>query len=270
MTQLDKAERFKALHQRPSAFIIPNPYDPGTARLLERLGFQALATTSAGFAFTVGQRDRTIGRERMMAHAADIASATDLPVSGDLENGYGDRPEDAAETIRQAGNAGLVGASIEDLNPDTGDLYDLGLATDRIQAAVEAARSLPFPFTLTARAENFVAGQPDTADTIRRLQAYEASGADVLYAPGLPTKEDLSSILGSIGKPLNVLLGLRGVRIGLSELSTMGVKRVSVGSALSRTALAAFLRGAEEMVESGTFQFAEEAADFGEISRYFD
>ena len=186
--QEEKARAFRALHERDGAFIIPNPWDAGTARLLARLGFEALATTSAGYAFSAGQRDNTIGRERMMQHVADIVAATDLPVSADLENGFGDDPATAAETIRLAAAAGLVGGSIEDSTGRAEEpIYERALAADRVRAAAEAARSLPFPFTLTGRAENFITGRPDLADTIGRLQAYQEAGADVLYAPGLTT-----------------------------------------------------------------------------------
>jgi len=271
LTQLEKAERFKALHHTGQAFIIPNPYDVGTARLLASYGFEALATTSAGFAFTQGMRDRTVGRERMMAHVAEIAEATHLPVSGDLENGFGDEPEEAAETVRQAAAAGLVGASIEDSIPGQPNAqYDPHLAEERILAAVEAARALPFPFTLTARAENFISGNPDLDATIGRLQAYEKAGADVLYAPGLSKAEQIGTVVRAVGLPVNVVMGLRGTALTQAELSELGVARISVGSALARTALATFLRAAEEMAASGTFKFAEDAVNFSQINDRLD
>jgi 2-methylisocitrate lyase-like PEP mutase family enzyme len=269
-TQAEKASAFRALHERENAFIIPNPWDIGTARLLEHLGFEALATTSAGYAFSLGQRDYKLGRDNTIAHAASIVSATDLPVSADLENGFGDQPETVAETIRLAAAAGLAGGSIEDSigRPDD-PIYGFDMAVERVRAAVEAARSLPFPFTLTARAENFLWGRPDLADTIKRLQAYQEAGADVLYAPGLASKDDIVAVVGSVDRPVNVLMGLKGVQLSLAELSAIGVKRVSVGSALSRAALGAFLRAAREMREHGTFTFADDAVSYSEISEMF-
>jgi 2-methylisocitrate lyase-like PEP mutase family enzyme len=270
----DQAERgrvFRALHERSSAFIIPNPWDVGTARLLAHLGFEALATTSAGYAFSVGQRDNTIDRDRMMAHVSQIVSATDLPVSADLENGFGDDPHTVAETIRRAAAVGLAGGSIEDATARPDDpIYEHELAVERVRAAADVVRSLPFPFTLTARAENYLVGRPDLSDTIRRLQAYQEAGADVLYAPGLATKEDMTSVVRSVDRPLNVVMGLQGARLSLGELSAIGVKRVSVGSALSRAALGAFLRAAREMREHGTFAFADEAVSYREISAMFE
>lgn len=271
-TQEEKGRRFRALHQREGAFIIPNPWDAGTARLLERLGFEALATTSAGFAFSVGVQDNEVGREAMIEHAAEIVAASELPVSADLENGFGDAPETVAETIRVGAEVGLAGGSIEDSTnrPGAEPLYELELAAERVRAAVEAARSLPFPFTLTARAENFLVGRPDLGDAIRRLQAYQEAGADVLYAPGLSSRDDIAAVVRAVDRPVNVVMGLQGVRLGLAELSELGVRRVSVGSALSRAALGAFLRAAREMREHGTFGFADEAVAFGEISALFE
>jgi 2-methylisocitrate lyase-like PEP mutase family enzyme len=270
MTQAEKGRVFRALHQRDHAFIIPNPWDPGTARLLARLGFEALATTSAGFAFSVGQRDNTIGRDQMLAHAAAIVSATDLPVSADLENGFGDPPEYVAETIRGAAAAGLAGCSIEDMSHDASHpIYEFEHAVERIAAAVDVARALPFPFTLTARAENYLCGRPDLKDTIRRLQAFQEAGADVLYAPGLRSKDDIAALVASVDRPVNVVMGLQGVQLSLAELSEIGVRRVSVGSALSRAALGAFLRAAHEMRDHGTFSFAEEAVSYRELSAMF-
>jgi 2-methylisocitrate lyase-like PEP mutase family enzyme len=270
-TQAEKGRAFRALHESESAFIIPNPWDVGTARLLATLGFEALATTSAGFAFSTGQRDNTIGREKMIAHVAAISSATDLPVSADLENGFGDDPATAAETIRLAAGAGVVGGSIEDSTSRPDDpIYEHGLAVDRVRAAAEAARSLPFRFTLTGRAENYLVGRPDLEDTIKRLQAYQEAGADVLYAPGLRRKEEIATVVRSVDRPVNVVMGLQGVQLSLAELSAIGVKRVSVGSALSRAALGAFLRAAREMRERGTFAFAQEAVSYREISDLFE
>lgn len=270
-TQEKKASVFRALHERDSAFIIPNPWDVGTARLLAHLGFEALATTSAGYAFSVGQRDNTISRDEMMMHVRSIASATDLPVSADLENGFGDHPETVAETIRLAAATGLVGGSIEDSTNRSGEpIYEHELAVERIRAAVEAARRLDFPFTLTARAENYLVGRRDLKDTIKRLQAYQEAGADVLYAPGLVSREDIAAVVSSVDRPVNVVMGLQGVRLSLAELSEIGVQRVSVGSALSRAALGAFLRAAREMREHGTFDFSDEAISYRDISAMFE
>lgn len=268
--QMEKARAFRALHQREGAFIIPNPWDIGTARLLEHLGFEALATTSMGYAFSSGLRDNAVGRERMIGHVATIAAATSLPVSADLENGFGDSAEAAAETIKLAAAAGAVGGSIEDSTESPGSpIYELQHAADRICAAVEAARSLPFPFVLTARAENYLHGRPDLRDTIKRLQAYQEAGADVLYAPGLATKEDIAAVVSSVDRPVNVVMGLRGAQLSLSELTALGVKRVSVGSALCRAALGSFLRAAREMREHGTFTFAKDAVSAGEVTSIF-
>ena len=270
-TQAEKGSTFRALHERDSAFIIPNPWDVGTARLLARLGFEAVATTSAGYAFSVGQRDNTIGRDKMMAHVGVIVSATDLPVSADLENGFGDDPETVRETIRLAAAAGLVGGSIEDATNRPGDpIYEHQLAIERVRAAAEAARSLPFPFTLTGRAENYLVGRPDLKDTIKRLQAYQEAGANVLYAPGLTSKVDISAVIRSVDRPVNVVMGLQGIQLSLAALSELGVRRVSIGSALSRAAFGAFLRAAREMRERGTFTFADEAVSYREISAMFE
>jgi 2-methylisocitrate lyase-like PEP mutase family enzyme len=269
-TQAEKGSAFRALHQRATAFIIPNPWDIGTARLLAHLGFEALATTSAGFAFSIGQRDNTVGRERMMAHVREIVAATDLPVSADLENGFGDDPETVAETIRLAASAGLVGGSIEDSTTRRDDpIYELEQAVERIRAAAEAARSLPFRFTLTARAENYLFGRRDLNDTINRLQAYREAGADVLYAPGLATRDEIAAVVSSLDRPLNVLMGLEGVRLTLADVSEIGVKRVSLGSVLSRVALGAFLRAAREMRDLGTFTFGDETVSFRDLSKMF-
>ncbi len=233
MTQSEKGRVFRALHEGDAAFIIPNPWDVGTARLLTHLGFKALATTSAGYAFSVGKRDYRVGRDEMVAHVGAIASAIDLPVSADLENGYGGGPEVVAETIRLAAAAGVVGGSIEDTtNRPENPIYEHGAAVERVRAAAEAARALPWSFTLTGRAENYLWGRPDLNDTIQRLQAYQDAGADVLYAPGLATKEDIAAVVSSVDRPVNVVMGLRGVQLNLAELSKLGVKRISVGSAL--------------------------------------
>jgi 2-methylisocitrate lyase-like PEP mutase family enzyme len=260
-TQAEKGQRFRALHERNRAFIIPNPWDAGTARMLAQLGFEALATTSAGYAFSRGTLDGAVGRDAMMAHVAELVAATELPVSADLENGFGDSPETVAETIRMGAARGLAGGSIEDATGDESEpIYLLEVAKERIRAAAEVVRSLPFPFTLTARAENFLHKRPDLNDTIRRLQAYQEAGADVLYAPGLTNKEDIESVVRSVDRPVNVLAGMPAMRLPLAELSAIGVKRISTGSALARAALAGFLLAAREMATDGTFGFVEGAA----------
>jgi 2-methylisocitrate lyase-like PEP mutase family enzyme len=271
--QIQKGERFRALHAGPAAFVIPNPWDAGTARILTRLGFQALTTTSGGLAFTLGKRDgaRTVTREETLANAKAIVDATDLPVAGDLENGFGDAPEAVAATIRLAGEtAGLVGGSIEDStgNPQR-PLYGLQQAVERMAAAAEAARALPFPFVLVGRAENYLHGRRDLDDTIRRLQAFEAAGADALYAPGLTRPDDIRTVCASVSKPVNVVMGLTGVNnvsFSVAELAALGVRRISVGSALSRAALGAFLRAAREIKEHGTFSFARDALPYAEAN----
>ncbi len=270
-TQAAKAEAFRALHAREGAFIIPNPWDVGTARLLAHLGFEALATTSAGYAFSVGKRDNTVGRDAMIAYVAAIASATDLPVSADLENGFGHDPDTVAETIRRAAAAGVVGGSIEDDSQSPASrIYEFAHAVERVRAAVEAKRALPFPFTLTARAENYLAGRPDLDDTIRRLQAYQEAGADVLFAPGLTKQDDIAAVVRAVDRPVNVVMGVPGVPLDLASLSAIGVKRISVGSSLSRAALAAFLRAAREMREHGTFTFGNDAVNSREINALFE
>jgi 2-methylisocitrate lyase-like PEP mutase family enzyme len=260
-THFEKGQRFRALHERKQAFILPNPWDAGTARMLAQLGFEALATTSAGYAFSRGRLDGEVGRDAMLAHVKDIVEATELPVSADLENGFGDSPEFVAETIRMAAAQGLVGGSIEDATgKDSEPVYPISLAKERIEAAVAAARSLPFTFTLTARAENFLHGRPHLNDTILRLQAYQEAGADVLYAPGLTSKEDIATVVRAVDRPVNVLCGMPGMRLSLAELSEIGVKRISTGSALARAAFAGFLLAAHEMADHGTFGFVDGAA----------
>lgn len=265
-----KAEAFYALHHGLEAFIIPNPWDRGSARLLAHLGFRALATTSMGYAFSIGQRDNTLSRDQTFANAADLAAATDLPVSADMENGFGDSPEEVAQTIRLTAATGMVGGSIEDssTNPDA-PIYDFGLAVERIEAAVAAAKSLPYKFTLTARAENYLHGRPDLDDTIRRLKAFEKAGADVLYAPGLRTREDIVRVVGALDHPVNVVMGFLGAQFTLKELSAMGVKRISVGSSLSRAALGGFMRAAREMADKGSFSYGADAASPKEITAIF-
>jgi 2-methylisocitrate lyase-like PEP mutase family enzyme len=259
-TQIEKGEAFRALHQRDGAFIIPNPWDIGSARILSHLGFEALATTSGGYAFSMGQPDYAVGREGMIGHVSVLAAATDLPLSADLENGFGDAPEAAAETIHLAAAAGAVGGSIEDATGRAEDpIYELALAMERVRAAAEVAHAQSFVFTLTARAENYLHGRSELKDTIMRLQAYQEAGADVLYAPGITSKDEIATLVRSVDRPVNVLVGLAGVGLNLADLSAMGVRRVSVGSALARAALGSLVRGAREMREHGTFAFAEEA-----------
>jgi 2-methylisocitrate lyase-like PEP mutase family enzyme len=266
-TQVEKARQFRDLHQRASAFVIPNPWDIGTARMLERLGFEALATTSAGFAFSQGLRDNCVGRERVLEHCRALVAATSVPVSADLENGFGDDPSTVVETIQLAAATGLCGGSIED---STGraeaPIYEEGLAVERVRAAADIVRGLPFPFVLTARCENFLNQRHDLPDTIRRLQAYQDAGADVLYAPGLKTAEDISAVVRSVDRPVNVLLGIAGINLSVPQLSTIGVKRISLGGALARAALGALLRAAREIRSDGTFHFTNEAAGTAEIN----
>jgi 2-methylisocitrate lyase-like PEP mutase family enzyme len=267
LTQAEKGAAFDLLHKRAGTFIIPNPWDIGTVRILEHLGFEALATTSAGYAFSIGKADNDVGRDGTLAHAAALAAATDLPVSIDLEHGFGDEPEIVAETIRLAAATGAVGGSIEDSTKRADDaIYDRGLAVERIRAAVEVVRSLPFPFVLTARAENYLVGRPDLKDTIERLQMYQEAGANVLYAPGLTTKDDIAAVVSSVDRPVNVLMGIKGVQFTLAELSDLGVKRISVGGALARCAFGAFQHAAREMREHGTFTFLDDEATPPSIS----
>jgi 2-methylisocitrate lyase-like PEP mutase family enzyme len=273
-TQAEKAAQFQALHQRPEPFVIGNPWDAGTARILTSLGFLALSTTSAGLAFSLGRRDGTasVSRAEALANAQSIADATDLPVAADLENGYGNTPEIVAETIRLAGErAGLVGGSIEDAtgNPDS-PIYDYRLAVRRIEAAAAAARALPFPFMLVARAENYLHGRPDLDDTIRRLQAYEAAGAEVLYAPGITQPDDIRAVCSAVKKPVNVLMGMKGAPpLSVKELGELGVRRISLGSGFCRAALTAFLHAAREVIDDGTFTFAEQTLYMSELADLF-
>jgi 2-methylisocitrate lyase-like PEP mutase family enzyme len=267
ISQADKAEQFRALHERPSGFVIPNPWDAGTARMLAGLGFEALATTSGGFAITLGRQDGAVTREMALAHASALVQASDLPVSADMENGYGDEPETVAETVRLAASVGLVGCSIEDATGDRDrSIYDKSHAVERVKAAVEAARSLPFSFTLTARAENFLRGHPDLDDTIERLQAFAAAGADVLYAPSLPDLTAIRTVCASVPRPVNVMVGPKNQCFPVGELVAAGVRRISLGPTFFRAAMTAFLRAAREVKEHGTFAFADDAVTFGELN----
>lgn len=259
-TQAEKGRAFRALHEQKQCFFIPNPWDAGSARVLEGLGFSALATTSGGFANSRGQVDGQPGRDAVLEHAAVLTRATNLPISADLEDGFGATPEVIAETIRRAAAAGLVGGSIEDYTGQKeAPLYDIERAAERVRAAAEAARGLDFPFTLTARAENFFRGKPDLRDTIRRLQAYQEAGADVLFAPALRSREDLVTLLAEIDRPLNVLGGIGGLAaLTLADYQELGVRRVSVGSLLSTVAYGALISAATELKEKGTFGFISE------------
>jgi 2-methylisocitrate lyase-like PEP mutase family enzyme len=271
-TQAEKAATFRALHARPGAFIIPNPWDTGTARLLASLGFEALATTSLGVANSLGRPDGTgaVSRAEVIANCRTIADATDLPVNADLENGYADEPRAAAEIIRLASQAGMVGGSIEDATGDPArPIYDFTLAVERVQAAVEVARALPVPFLLTARAENLIHGRLDLDDTIKRLQAFETAGADVLYAPGLRDLPTIRAVVSAVKRPVNVVMSHIDPAITAAELAAAGVKRISVGGSLSRLALAAFLRGAREMKDTGGFTWARETVTGKELKGIF-
>ncbi len=271
MSQADKAARFRALHARDGAFIIPNPWDIGTARIFATMGFEALATTGAGYAFTRGRGDSTLTRGEMLDYCRAIVEATPLPVSADLEEGFGPTPAHVAETVTLAGEAGLAGCSIEDQtkNPDA-PIYPFEEAVERIVAAVNAARALPEDFVLTARCENFLYGNPDLDDTIKRLQAYEAAGADVLYAPGLKDLDSIRAVCDAVSKPVNVVMGLPGPTFGQRELSDAGVTRISVGSAIARFAFGKAIEAATELAEKGTFSFADDAMGFKQLEAYFD
>lgn len=267
-----RAHAFKALHERDGAFVIPNPWDAGSAKMLAALGFEALATTSAGLAFSLGRPDAegALSRADTLGNASAIVDATGLPVAADLENGFADSPQGCAETILMAAAAGLVGGSIEDASGLAIEpIYPFALAVERVEAAVAAARSLPFPFTLTARAENLLNGRMDLDDTIARLQAFAEAGADVLYAPGLRTREEIVTVVRALApKPVNVLMS-GGVLLSVAELGEIGVKRISVGSALARAAYGAFFRAAQEIQQHGSFEFAEQAIAFGQINQMF-
>ena len=272
-TQAQKALAFRALHERAGAFIIPNPWDAGTAKLLAALGFEALATTSLGLSSSLGRADGAgaVSRREVLENCAAIAAATDLPVSADLENGYAHEPRAAAQMIRLAAEAGVVGGSIEDSSGDPQKpIYDFQLAVERVQAAAETARALGFPFVLTARAENFFLGRRDLDDTIRRLQAFEKAGADVLYAPGLKDLATIRTVAASVTRPLNVVTGMLDRGITADQLAQAGVKRISVGGALCRLALAHLMRGAREMKEHGTFGWMAEMIPAAELRKIFD
>ena len=268
-TQSEKAARFRALHQAPGAFVIPNPWDAGSARVLAGLGFEALATSSGACAGTLGRRDGKVTRDEALAHARAIVAATDLPVSADLEKGFGDAPAVAAETIRLAAGVGLVGGSIEDATGDKDKpLYDIGLAVERVAAAVQAARALSFPFTLTARAENYLRGNPSLDDTIKRLQAFEKAGADVLFAPGLPDLEAVRAVCAAVSKPVNFMVGIRGKSFTVAELRAAGVKRISLATSLYREAMSGLVNAAREVKDKGTFGYLDRSLTTPELNAF--
>lgn len=273
MNQTEKALAFKALHDADEPFIIPNPWDAGSAKLLAAMGFKALTTTSAGLAFGLGRPDgmARVSRDETIANAALIARAVDLPVAADLENGFGDRPEDAAETIRRAAEAGLVGGSIEDATGDPArPIYDFNLAVERVAAAVEAARALPFPFQFVARAENYLHGREDFDDTLMRLLAFEKAGADVLFAPGLPSLEAIRTVCQTVSRPVNVVMGFKGGTYSLAELANAGVRRVSTGGSLARAALTGLRDAADELLSAGTFSYAHSIITSSEANQLMD
>ncbi|HEV8533669.1 MAG TPA: isocitrate lyase/phosphoenolpyruvate mutase family protein [Methylomirabilota bacterium] len=268
-SQSDKATRFRALHQGPGAFVIPNPWDAGSARILAGLGFEALATSSGASAGILGRRDGKVTREEALAHARAIVGATELPVSADLEKGFGDAPAVAAETIRLAAEVGLVGGSIEDATGDKDKpLYDLSLAAERVAAAVQAARALSFPFTLTARAENYLRGNPNLDDTIKRLQAFEKAGADVLFAPGLPDLEAVRAVCAAISKPFNFMVGIKGKSFTVAELTAAGVKRISLATSLYREAMSGLVNAAREVKDKGTFGYLDRSLSTPELNNF--
>ncbi|HEV8070627.1 MAG TPA: isocitrate lyase/phosphoenolpyruvate mutase family protein [Planctomycetaceae bacterium] len=270
-THAEKCQTFRQMHERPGLFVMPNPWDVGSARMLEGLGFEAVATTSSGFAFAQGRRDYQMGRDAVLEHCRTLVAATSVPLSADLENGFGDDPQTVAETIRLAAETGLAGGSIEDsIGPPVSGIYEHALAVERIRAAAEAARQLPCPFVLTARCENYLHQRADLSDTIRRLQAYQDAGADVLYAPAIKNPDDVATLVRSVDRPVNVLMGMPAMNLSVAQLAAIGVKRITVGSALARAAIGGFLRAAREIRENGTFHFNDEAASSMEINSLLD
>jgi 2-methylisocitrate lyase-like PEP mutase family enzyme len=268
-SQIEKAQRFRALHDNAETFVIANAWDGGSARILTALGFKAIATSSGACAGVLGRRDGAITREEALAHCRAVVDATDLPVSADLENGFGDTPEIAAETIRLAGGIGLVGASIEDAtgNPQQ-PLFDPAHARARITAAVAAARALPFPFTLTARTENYLRGNPDLDDTISRLKSFEAAGAYVLMAPGLPDLDAVRAVCSALSRPVNFMAGIKGKSFTVAALSAAGVKRVSLATSLYRAAMTGLLTSAREVAEHGTFDYLDATVPTPDFNRF--
>jgi 2-methylisocitrate lyase-like PEP mutase family enzyme len=269
-----RAEAFRSLHQSKGIFVTPNPWDAGSAKILESLGFKALATTSAGLAYSLGKPDghASITRAETFQNVQNIITATSLPVSADLENGYGDEPAVCAETILLAAKAGLAGGSIEDATGRPGNpIYPFDHAVERVKAAVKAARNLPYPFTLTARAENLIYGRPDLKDTIKRLEAFADAGADVLFAPGLKSRKEIEAVVKAVSpRPVNVIMGISGSNLSLEILEELGVKRVSVGSSLVRAAYGAFFRAIEEIRQKGTFSYANQAKPYADLNKLFN
>ena len=268
-SQHDKAQRFRELHASPDPFVMPNVWDGGSARVMAGLGFRALATSSGACAATLGKLDGEITREEALAHSRLIASVSACPVAADLENGFGHAPADVAETIRLAAATGLVGGSIEDASGDPrAPIYDLGHAVERVAAAAEAAHRLPFHFTLTARAENFLWDRPDLEDTVRRLQAFERAGADVLFAPGLPDLAAVRTVCRALQKPVNFMIGMRGKSFAVAELAAAGVRRISLSTSLYRAAMTGVLAAAREVRESGTFGYVETLVSGDQLGQY--
>ena len=270
-SQSKRSRRFIALHERDGAFVIPNPWDAGSARVLAHMGFEALATSSGAKAGVLGRVDGKVTRAEALTNAKTIVDATGLPVAADLENGFGDSPEEVAITIQEAWTVGLVGASIEDFSGDTEQpIYDLNRSVRRIEAAVAAARSCPFHFTLTARAENFVRGNPDLDDTIQRLRAYEAAGADVLFAPGLPDLAAVRTVCASLSKPFNFMVGISGRSFSVADLTAAGVKRISLATSLYRAAMTGLVEAAREVKERGTFDYLDRAIATPDLNSHFE
>ncbi len=268
VTQKEKAARFRALHDGPGAFVIPNPWDAGSARVLAALGFQALATSSAASANALGRRDGGLTRDEAIAHSLVIVEATDLPVSADLESGFGDAPDVVAETVRQAAGAGLVGCTIEDTTHDQGvPLYEFGLAVERVAAAAEAAHQLGFPFMLTARTHNLLFEGAKLEETIRRLQAFEKAGADVLFAPGLPDLAAVREVCAAVSKPFNFMVGIKGKSFSVAELAEAGVRRISLATSLYRAAMTGLLDAAREVKDAGTFEFLDRGVTTAELNK---
>ena len=269
-TQAELCAAFRALHERPGAFIIPNPWDVGSARVLAGMGFEALATTSSGFAYGLGKRDGHATRDEVLEHVRALVAAVDVPINADLENAYGDDPEVVAETFRLVVGLGVAGASVEDASGDKDKpIYDFELAVERVRAAVEAVRGESSPVMVTARAENYLHGRPDLDDTIKRLQAFQEAGADVLYAPGIKTKEEITAVCSSVDRPVNVLGGMPGMDFTLNELADLGAKRISTGGLMARAAIGALLRAATDLRE-GSFAFAKDAGNFRDVIQWLE
>lgn len=269
-SQAEKAKRFRELHENPRSFVIANAWDAGSARILERIGFPAIATSSGASAGVLGKLDGMVTRDQALAHCRAIVQGTELPVSADLEKGFGDTPEEAAKTIRLAAETGLVGGSIEDATGDRQKpLFPFELALERVHAAVEAARSVGFPFTLTARSENFLRGNPDLDDTIRRLKAFEAAGADVLMAPGLPDLAAVRTVCSALSRPFNFMAGIRGKSFSVQELTEAGVKRISLATSLYRAAMSGLIAAAREVKDRGSFGYLDTGVSTPELNAFF-